>query len=120
MSEVTSTAQQPDTPAPSPCPANRQHVVKENETAADIQIQHNKSLHTLEAANPTLDLENLKAVDTVCMPNVNLPCSIVMTAGDTLESLAAKYRLSVGQILRANPCLAPDDFVQGTTVKLPQ
>lgn len=99
-------------------------MVKENETAADIQIQHNKSLHTLEAANPALDLENLKAGDTVCVPNVNLPCalpgSIVMTAGDTLESLAAKYRLSVGQILRANPCLAPDDFVQGTTVKLPQ
>ena len=127
-----SPAQEPETPAPenptpetpSACPAERRHVVQANETAADIQIQHNKSLHTLEAANPTLDFENLQAGDTVCVPNVNLPCalpgSVVMAAGDTLESLASRYRLSVGQLLRANPCLAPDDFVQGTTVKLPQ
>ncbi|MBQ9197165.1 MAG: LysM peptidoglycan-binding domain-containing protein [Clostridia bacterium] len=121
-------AQEPETPAPetpsASCPADRRHVVQANETAADIQLQHNKSLHTLEAANPTLDLENLKAGDTVCVPNVNLPCalpgSVVMAAGDTLDSLASRYRLSVGQLLRANPCLAPDDFVQGTTVKLPQ
>ena len=121
------TPEAPETPAPetpAPCPVERQHVVQANETAADIQLQHNKSLHTLEAANPTLDLENLRAGDTVCVPNVNLPCalpgSVVMAEGDTLESVANEYRLSVAQLLRANPCLAPDDFVAGTTVKLPQ
>lgn len=122
--EPDTPAQEPDTPAPAACPANRQHVVTQGETAADIQLSANKSLHTLEAANPTLDLENLKAGDVVCVPNVNLPCalpgSVVMAAGDTLESLAGKYRLSVAQLLRANPCLAPDDFTEGTTVKLPQ
>ena len=81
-------------------------------------------LHTLQAANPTLDLDNLKPGDVVCVPSLNLPCALpgsaVMAQGDTLESLAAKYRLSVAQVLRANPCLAPDDFTEGTTVKLPQ
>ncbi len=121
-------AQEPDTPAQEPptpaCPAANRHVVKENETAADIQLANNKSLHTLEAANPSLDLENLKPGDVVCVPNLNLPCALpgsaVIAKGDTLESLAAKYRLSVAQLLRANPCLAPDDFTEGTTVKLPQ
>ena len=49
-----------------------------------------------------------------------LPGSVVIGAEDTLEGLAARYRLSVAQLLRANPCLAPDDFTAGTTVKLPQ
>lgn len=123
---IPSCAETPETPAPGTpaCPANRQHVVQQGETAADIQLQHNKSLHTLETANPTLDMENLQPGDTVCVPAVDLPCalpgSVVMAAGDTLDSLATRYRLSVAQLLRANPCLAPDDFVQGTTVKLPQ
>ena len=50
----------------------------------------------------------------------DLPGSAVIAEGDTLESLANRYRLSLAQLLRANPCLAPDDFVPGVTVKLPQ
>ena len=119
-----------ETPAPEPepgapsCPVNRRHTVKQGETAADLQLQYGRSLHTLETANPSLDLDNLKEGDTVCVPAVDLPCalpgSVVMAEGDTLTSLAAKYRLSVAQLLRANPCLAPDDFTPGATVKLPQ
>ena len=122
----TSTAQEPDTPAqdPAACPAERCHKVTAQETVTDIQIQHNKSLHTLEVANPQLDLDNLKEGDTVCVPPVNLPCALpgsaVIAEGDTLESLANRYRLSLAQLLRANPCLAPDDFVPGVTIKLPQ
>lgn len=126
-------AQEPDTPAQEPncpaqptpsCPAERRHTVTAGETVADIQLQNNKSLHTLEAANPNLDLENLKEGDIVCVPQVNLPCALPGSAtlgeGETLETLATRFRLSVAQLLRANPCLAPDDFVKGTTVKLPQ
>lgn len=119
-------AQEPDTPAqdPNPCPPARRHVVAAQETVTDIQIKHGKSLHTLEVANPGVDLENLKEGDVVCVPPVNLPCALpgsaVLGEGDTLESVANRYRLSVAQLLRANPCLAPDDFVKGTTVKLPQ
>ena len=121
-----SPAQEPDTPAqdPAACPAERRHKVAAQETVTDIQIQHNKSLHTLEVANPQLDLDNLKEGDTVCVPPVNLPCALpgsaVVGEGENLESLAHRYRLSVAQVLRANPCLAPDDFVPGVTVKLPQ
>lgn len=106
------------------CPDNRQAVIAQGQTVADLQIAYDKSYRTLEAANPNIDLQNLKAGQTVCIPDINLPCalpaSIVMRDGETLSSIAVTYNLPVAQLLQANPCLAPDDFTAGTTVKLPQ
>ena len=106
------------------CPENRRAVVQEGQTVADLQLEYDRSFHTLEAANPTLDLDDLKAGQTVCVPPVNLPCalpaSVVLGEGETLESLSVRFNLPVATLLRANPCLAPDDFSQGVTVKLPQ
>lgn len=128
--EPDTPAQEPETPTPVPqpqastCPANRRATVQAGQSVADIQLQYDKSYHTLEAANPDTDLENLQAGDTLCVPELNLPCalpgSVVLCAGDTLESVAGRFGLSVAQLLRANPCLAPQDFTEGTTVKLPQ
>ena len=106
------------------CPENRRAVVQEGQTVADLQLEYDRSFHTLEAANPTLDLDDLKAGQTVCVPPVNLPCalpaSVVLGEGETLESLSVRFNLPVATLLRANPCLAPADFSQGVTVKLPQ
>lgn len=106
------------------CPENRRAVVQEGQTVADLQLEYDRSFHTLEATNPTLDLDDLKAGQTVCVPPVNLPCalpaSVVLGEGETLESLSVRFNLPVATLLRANPCLAPDDFSQGVTVKLPQ
>ena len=106
------------------CPENRRAVVQEGQTVADLQLEYDRSFHTLEVANPTLDLDDLKAGQTVCVPPVNLPCalpaSVVLGEGETLESLSVRFNLPVATLLRANPCLAPDDFSQGVTVKLPQ
>lgn len=129
------TPETPDTPTVPPadegtgdnsvtCPENRRTVITQGQTVADLQITYDKSYRTLEAANPGIDLQNLKAGQTVCIPDINLPCalpaSIVMRDGETLSSIAVTYNLPVAQLLQANPCLAPDDFTAGTTVKLPQ
>lgn len=115
---------QPDAPEITTCPENRRAVVQEGQTVADIQLAYDRSFHTLEAANPTLDLDDLQAGQTVCVPPVNLPCalpaSVVLGENETLESLSMRFNLPVATLLRANPCLAPDDFTQGVTVKLPQ
>lgn len=106
------------------CPEERRAVILPGQTVADLQIQYDKSYRTLEAANPDVDLQNLAEGQTVCIPDINLPCalpsSIVLRDGETLSSIAVTYNLPVAQLLRANPCLAPDDFTAGTTVKLPQ
>lgn len=123
-SETTPPSIEPSEPEVVTCPENRRAVVQEGQTVADLQLEYDRSFHTLEAANPTLDLDDLKAGQTVCVPPVNLPCalpaSVVLGEGETLESLSVRFNLPVATLLRANPCLAPDDFAQGVTVKLPQ
>ena len=106
------------------CPAERQAVVQAGQTVADLQITYDKSYRTLEAANPNVDLQNLQAGQTLCIPEINIACalpsSVVLGENESLASVAVRYNLPVAAILRANPCLAPDDFMQGVTVKLPQ
>ena len=106
------------------CPADRQAVVAEGQTTADVQIAYNKSYRTLQAANPAVDIDNLQAGQTLCIPEINivcsLPSSITLGENESLASVAVRYNLPIAAVLRANPCLAPDDFMQGVTIKLPQ
>ena len=105
------------------CPANRRTVVQNDQTAADLQLKYNLSYYTLQRANATTNLDTIRGGDTLCIPEQNQPCPVPPTytlqTGDTLESVALAYRLPVGQLLRANLCLAPDDFAPGVTVRLP-
>ena len=98
-------------------------MVQNDQTAADLQLKYNLSYYTLQRANATTNLDTIRGGDTLCIPEQNQPCPVPPTytlqTGDTLESVALAYRLPVGQLLRANPCLAPDDFAPGVTVRLP-
>jgi len=107
-----------------PCPGTEQYTVEPGQTAADLQLQNLVSRHTLESANPNVDLDNLTAGQTLCIPAENVPCTLPETytllAGETLESVAMRYNLPVASLLRVNPCLAPQDFEPGVTVVLPR
>lgn len=106
------------------CPPTRQVTVQPGQTVSDLQLRYGLSLHTLEAANNVSTLESVNAGDVLCIPAQNIPCdvpqTVVLAQGQTLETTATAYNLSVADLLRANPCLAPSDFVEGTTVRLPQ
>lgn len=106
------------------CADSSRYVLRQGETLADVQLSRGLTWHTLERANPTADLTHVQAGESICVPAENIPCdlprSLVLCADDTLDTLALKYNLSVGALLRANPCLAPADFVPGTTITLPQ
>lgn len=106
------------------CPESDRYVLKEGETLADVQLARGLTWHTLESANPSADLTHVAAGQELCVPQENIPCplprSVTLGAEDTLESVALKYNLSVGALLRANPCLAPADFVEGVCITLPQ
>ncbi|MBR4080673.1 MAG: LysM peptidoglycan-binding domain-containing protein [Clostridia bacterium] len=109
--------------ADAPCDNARQYVVQQGETVADIQLQAGLNLHTLRQANPDSDLDSVQPGDVLCVPLTNTPCPAprcyTLSAEDTLESVALKQNVSVGALLRANPCMAPGDFVEGMTVNLP-
>ena len=113
---------EPETPAYT-CPANRRSVVQNGQTASDLQLRYNLSWHTLKTANSDKDLDALQGGDIVCIPAENiacpLPASVTLGDAETLQSLAEKYSVSVGDLLKANPCLAPQDFKSGVTVRLP-
>lgn len=105
------------------CPANRRAVVQEGQTASDLQLRYNLSYHTLKTANADKDLDNLNGGDIVCVPESNiacpLPASVVLGDGDTLEKVAVRYNVPIASLLRVNPCLAPEDFTAGATIRLP-
>ena len=105
------------------CPANRRAVVQDGQTASDLQLRYNLSYHTLKAANNDKNIEALTGGDIVCIPEDNiacpLPASIVLGDSDTLESIAVQYNVPIAALLRVNPCLAPEDFTAGVTVRLP-
>ena len=112
-----------ETPAPA-CPVEQRVQVEQGQTVADIQLKNLLSRHTLESANPGVNLDRLRTGQTLCVPTENVPCDVpetyTMGAGETLESLAVKFGLPVARLLRSNPCLAPQDFEAGTVVVLPR
>lgn len=112
----------PDTTLP--CTEDEQWIVQKGQTVSDLQLRGLVSRHTLETANPGVDLENLSVGQTVCIPKDNVPCTLpetyTLAATETLEAVAMRFNLPVASLLRANPCLAPQDFEGGVTVILPK
>ena len=106
------------------CTEDEQWIVQKGQTVSDLQLRGLVSRHTLETANPGVDLENLSVGQTVCIPKDNVPCALpetyTLAATETLEAVAMRFNLPVASLLRANPCLAPQDFEGGVTVILPK
>jgi LysM repeat protein len=106
------------------CPVTEQYTVEPGQTVADLQLRNLVSRHTLETANPDVNLDTLTAGQTLCIPPENVPCNLPETytllAGETLESVAMRFNLPVASLLRVNPCFAPQDFEPGATVVLPR
>ena len=107
-----------------PCPETEQYTVEPGQTVADLQLRNLVSRHTLETANPDVNLDSLTAGQTICIPPENVPCNLPETytllVGETLESVAMRFNLPVASLLRVNPCFAPQDFEPGATIVLPR
>ena len=106
------------------CTEDEQWTVQKGQTVSDLQRRGLVSRHTLETANPGVDFENLRVGQSVCIPKDNVPCeppeTYTLAATETLEAVAMRFNLPVASLLRANPCLAPQDFEGGVTVILPR
>jgi len=113
----------PENPEINICPPNRRTVVQQGQTASDLQLRYDLSYYTLQTANADKDLDALQGGDVICIPENNLPCNLPTTVtlkeNETLESIAVTYNLPIAALLRVNPCLAPEDFVSGVTIRLP-
>lgn len=106
----------------SACTSGQQRTVNVGETISDIQLSADLNRHTLEEANPQTNLDELTPGQVLCVPNANIPCDVsthTLTQDETLESVSLQWNVSVGALLRANPCLAPSDFTAGVCINLP-
>ena len=105
------------------CPESDRRTVNAGETISDIQLSADLNRHTLELANPDADLDALTAGQVLCVPQENVACATAtthtMAQDETLESVALQWNVSVGALLRANPCLAPSDFTAGVCITIP-
>ena len=101
-----------------------QVTIAQGQTIADIQLQNLLSRNTLQTANPAINLDALQAGQKICVPTENIACQLpptyTLAAGETLETVAMRFNLPLGSLLRVNPCLAPQDFEEGVTVILPR
>lgn len=117
-------------PVPIPAPPSIQcppgygnGVVRYGESYVDILLRYDISYQAFRLANPTLQIERLLPGQRYCIPPSGSRglCgsgteSYVIEIGETLRSLAGKFRTSQAALLRLNPALAPSDFIPGRVI----
>ena len=112
-----------ETPDISFCPEIDRYTVLQGETAADVQLKKDVNRHTLETANPDVNLDALQAGQVLCVPE-NQACppgnTYTLDKDETMETVALLLNVSLSALLRANPCLAPSDFKQGACINIPE
>lgn len=107
------------------CPEGyRQGVVRNNQSFTDLLIEYDVSFNAMRGANPLLPTTRLSPGTVFCAPPVGTRrlCargSYILAANETLDSLAAAWGIAPATLLRANPNLAPRDFVGGRVICLP-
>ncbi len=124
---VPSPTPAPPPPTPTGCPAGDSvHTVTRGQTFTDILVLYNISYNALTQANPNVNLNSLQVGQNLCIAPVGSrgTCGTgkgpyTIAAGDTLSTIAARFRTTVGGILMANPTMTPTDFTVGRIICLP-
>ncbi|MBD5356033.1 MAG: LysM peptidoglycan-binding domain-containing protein [Bacteroides sp.] len=98
------------------------HVVKKGETVYSISRQYNIPLETIYASHPQAKY-GIKAGETIVIQQSPQTVNgkylfYVIKSGDTLYSLAKKYKTTIEDILKANPGVSQNNFRIGDTVRI--
>lgn len=93
----------------------------------NILVRHGVSYDALQRANPGMDLDALTPGQTVYVPpggsrgltEDSAMGTHIVERLETLDSISRKYRVSTANLLKANPNLAPHDFIAGRVILVP-
>lgn len=92
-----------ETPDISFCPEIDRYTVLQGETAADVQLKKDVNRHTLETANPDVNLDALQAGQVLCVPE-NQACppgnTYTLDKDETMETTALLLNVSLSALLR--------------------
>lgn len=113
---------------PNCCPTGSvSQTVRAGDSLARILSRNDLSYEYFRELNPNFNDERFIPGQRYCVPQVR-PMGVCETdnarsytwaVGDTLSAVAARYRLTTTDILRANPALKPSQFVPGQVICLP-
>lgn len=109
------------------CPAGyRAGTVRNNQTFTDLLIENNVSYDALRAANPNLPTTRLSPGTRYCAPPAESrrlcpsgAFSYILGFDEDLSVLSVRLGMPPGELLTANPMLAPGDFVPGRVICIP-
>ena len=100
--------------------------VRYGQTYADILIENDVSYQAFQQANPQISPSALVPGQRYCVPPKQAAPScpggttrMTISEGETLSTLAANLRITVGRLLRLNPTLAPSEFTAGRQICVP-
>lgn len=112
----------------SQCPADHVRITVPNGwDFGNILIRYGVSYDALQNANPSVSIDSLRAGQVLCVPpsgsrglcTNDQGFTYIVERSDTLDSIARRYRTTTSRLLRANPNLAPQDFITGRVVCIP-
>ncbi|HEY6102741.1 MAG TPA: LysM peptidoglycan-binding domain-containing protein [bacterium] len=109
--------------------ASHTHVVRPGDTLWSIARRYEVSVEALASANQLADPDALRLGQELIIPNAgerqassapsNARLTHVVTAGDTLWSLARRYQVPVQTLVEANRLENPDALRLGQTLVIP-
>ncbi|MDR2506191.1 MAG: LysM peptidoglycan-binding domain-containing protein [Oscillospiraceae bacterium] len=115
------------TPPPvDPGCAGTKYVVVRGDTFYLIATKNKITVDALQKANPTVKPENLVIGQVLCVPSVVAPPPIctgvkyTVKKGDTLYSIAQWNKVSLKDLLAANPSVNPEALYVGQIICIPK
>ena len=106
-----------------PCPAT--YIVRRGDTYTSIAARLGTTAAVLQAMNPTIPATRIPIGYALCVPAsvpaTAQPCgdTHTVTEGETFETIAAAYGVTVRALSDANPFVDPAELTEGTVLCLP-
>ena len=114
----------PVAPGPGACPGGFLYTIRAGDTFFSIANRFNISVDALVQANPGVDPDRLQIGQQICVPTAppaQCPGGFFYTiqAGDTFFGLAARFNVTVQQLINANPGVDPNRLQIGQQICIP-
>lgn len=108
------------------CPPNTvSYTIKAGDTFYSLAKRYNTTLAALISANPTINVNNLQVGQRICIPQQQVypACPegnyYTIKSGDNFYAIARRYRVSLDDLLEANPGVDPDRLRPGQVICIP-